>query len=81
MIKQEGTNLFGVEDVSVLQNLRIVANACALMLGLLYALNLVHSDGLKYAFEVIQELLMEFDPVKPSKKVQFLKNKLLAWPV
>uniref|UniRef100_A0A3B3S4F1 Uncharacterized protein n=1 Tax=Paramormyrops kingsleyae TaxID=1676925 RepID=A0A3B3S4F1_9TELE len=66
-----------VEGLTVLQNLRSVAHACALMLGLAYALNLAYPDGLKYTFEVLQKLLLELEPTRLSKKVQVLKNKLL----
>ncbi|KAF7641737.1 hypothetical protein LDENG_00273580 [Lucifuga dentata] len=66
-----------IEGVEVLEDLRDVANACAMLLGLIYSLNLSYPKDLKYTFEALQKLFMELDGNKLSTKVQVLKNKLL----
>uniref|UniRef100_A0A3B3S609 Uncharacterized protein n=1 Tax=Paramormyrops kingsleyae TaxID=1676925 RepID=A0A3B3S609_9TELE len=52
-----------IEGIQVLDNLDNVANACSMMVGLIYALNLY---------------FMQLDANKLSNKVQVLKNKLLS---
>lgn len=71
-----GIIIEGVQ-VQVLQYLGDAANACALLLGLIYALNLSYPPDLKYTFEVLQKILMELDGNKLSTKAQVLKNKLI----
>lgn len=66
-----------VEGVQVLQDLRDVANACALLFGVIYDLNLSYPADLRYTFEFIQKILMELDAQRLSNKIQVLKNKLL----
>lgn len=65
-----------VEGCTVLQDLRDVASGIALLLGLIYCLNLSYPKDLKYTFEFLQKVLMELDGKKLSTKVQVLKNKL-----
>lgn len=67
-----------VEGVQVLQDLKDVANACALLFGIMYCLNLSYPSDLKYTFEFLQKVLMELDVHRLSNKIQILKNKLLA---
>lgn len=62
--------------MEVLQDLKDVAHGCALLLGLIYCLNLEYPSNLKYTFEFIQKVLMDMDGQKLSKKVQVLKGKL-----
>ncbi len=66
-----------VEGVQVLQELRDVANACALLFGIIYDLNLSYPSDLRYTFEFIQKILMELDAHRLSNQIQVLKNKLL----
>lgn len=66
-----------IEGVQVLQGLKDVANACALLFGIIYDLNLSYPPDLRYTFEFIQKVLMELDSRCLSAKVQVLKNKLL----
>ncbi|KAL7873359.1 hypothetical protein AOLI_G00124300 [Acnodon oligacanthus] len=54
------------------------AKACALLRGLIYALNLAYFPKLRYTFEVFQKLFLELDVIKLSPKVQALKLKLLS---
>ncbi|XP_027143204.1 uncharacterized protein LOC113747491 [Larimichthys crocea] len=67
-----------IEGVEVLQDLRDVASACALLMGVIYAMNLSYPKELKTFFEVLQKLLLQLDAGRLSTKVQMLKNKLYA---
>lgn len=40
-----------IEGVELLQDVKYVANGCALLLGLIYCLNLEYPSNLKYTFE------------------------------
>lgn len=65
-----------MEGVEVLQDLSDVANGCAVLLGLIYSLNLSYPNNLRYTFEFLQKVLMELDGNRLSTKVQVLKNRL-----
>uniref|UniRef100_A0AAY5KL14 Uncharacterized protein n=1 Tax=Esox lucius TaxID=8010 RepID=A0AAY5KL14_ESOLU len=65
-----------IEGCTVLRDLREAANGCAVLLGLIYCLNLSYPKELRYTFEFLQKVLMELDGNKLSTKVQVLKNKL-----
>lgn len=56
----------------ILDNMKSVAQACALMLGVIYAL----IYELKYYYEFVQKVLMHMDGSKLSPKVLGLKNKI-----
>lgn len=68
-IVMEGTEVLGGVDV---------ARGCALLMGLIYALNLSYPNELKHTLEVFQKILLELDGLKASPKVMSLKNKLLS---
>lgn len=65
-----------IEGVEVLHNLGNVANAVAILFGLIYSLDLSYPTQLKYTFEVLQKIMMELDGKSLSTKAQVLKNKL-----
>lgn len=65
-----------LEGVSVLDELRNVPFAVAMLLALVYALNLSYPLELKYTFEALQKIIMELDGNKLSGKVQVLKTLL-----
>nr|XP_043908836.1 sterile alpha motif domain-containing protein 3-like [Solea senegalensis]XP_043908843.1 sterile alpha motif domain-containing protein 3-like [Solea senegalensis]XP_043908850.1 sterile alpha motif domain-containing protein 3-like [Solea senegalensis]XP_043908860.1 sterile alpha motif domain-containing protein 3-like [Solea senegalensis] len=65
-----------IEGVEVLQGLRYFANGCALLLGLIYSLNLSYPKDLRYTFEFVQKVLLDLDGNRMSAKVQVLKNRL-----
>ena len=65
-----------IEGVDVLHGLTSVASACALLLGLLYALNLAYPKTLRLTFEVLQKVIMQLEQHKMSPKVQSLYGRL-----
>ncbi|XP_048857981.1 uncharacterized protein LOC125725256 [Brienomyrus brachyistius] len=65
-----------IEGVEVLNELNSVASACALLLGLIYELNLAYPKCLHFTFEVLQKIIMELDKHKMSPKVQNLFCRL-----
>ena len=64
-----------IEGVEVLSDHGNIANALAILFGLMYSLDLSYPTSLKYTFEVLQKLVMELDGNKLSMKAQVLKNK------
>ncbi|KAL7861551.1 hypothetical protein SRHO_G00129920 [Serrasalmus rhombeus] len=65
-----------IEGVEVLHELTSVASACALLLGLIYVLNLAYPKPLRFTFEVLQKIIMQLDQHKMSIKVQNLYGRL-----
>lgn len=65
-----------LEGVIILDNIGSVAQACALLLGVIYALNLSYPKELKYYYEFIQKVLMQMEGGKLSARVLGLKNKI-----
>lgn len=68
-----------IEGVEALTDLGNIAQACALLFGLIYCLNLSYPPELKCTFEVLQKIILNLDGQKLSSKAQFLKNKLMGW--
>ncbi|MEQ2252171.1 hypothetical protein ILYODFUR_018959 [Ilyodon furcidens] len=67
-----------LEGKEILSGCGTTAKACALLMGLIYALNLAYPPELRYTFEVFQKIFLELDGIKLSPKVQTLKLKLLS---
>ena len=65
-----------VEEKIVLHNLKDVACGFAMLLGLIYCLNLQYPLEMKYSFEFLQRVVMKIQPDQASAKVHGLKNKL-----
>lgn len=65
-----------IEGVKVLHELTSVASAYALLLGLIYALNLAYPKSFRFTFEVLQKIVMQLDQHKMSSKVHNLYSKL-----
>ncbi|XP_066533957.1 uncharacterized protein [Hoplias malabaricus] len=85
VLKREGGALGEYKDIGivvdgdiVLDSIKSVAQACAVMLGVIYALNLAYPRELKYYYEFVQKVLMQMDGAKLSPKVLGLKNKILG---
>ncbi|XP_076743239.1 uncharacterized protein LOC143419755 [Maylandia zebra] len=67
-----------IEGTEILEDCGSVTNACLLLMGVIYAVNLSYPLKLKYTFEVFQKLFLELDILKMSPKVQSLHKKLLV---
>ncbi|KAE8278979.1 hypothetical protein D5F01_LYC22561 [Larimichthys crocea] len=67
-----------LEGMEMLSGCRNTANACVLLMGLVYALNLAYPTTLCYTFEAFQKLFLDLDGIKLSPKVHTLKVKLLS---
>ena len=65
-----------LEGQEVVNKLASVANAVAILLGFLYALNLEYPKTLKLTFEYIQKVFMELDPKGMATKVKKLYDQL-----
>ncbi|XP_065116573.1 uncharacterized protein [Paramisgurnus dabryanus] len=65
-----------IEGVEVLHDLGDIASACAILMGVIYAMNLSYPQELKMFFEVLQKIFLQLDASRLSPKVQMLKNKL-----
>lgn len=63
----EGTKCLAEKDI---------ARCCALLMGVIYALNLSYYKKLKYTFEVFQKLFLDLDGLRPSAKIMALKNNI-----
>ncbi|XP_056447174.1 uncharacterized protein LOC130383143 isoform X2 [Gadus chalcogrammus] len=66
-----------VDGTEVLGGCKTLTNACILLMGFVYSLNLSYPPKLKYTFEVFQKLLLELDDLKFSPKVDSLRRILL----
>lgn len=66
-----------IEGTEVLEDVD-VPRACALLMGLMYALNLSYPKELKNTFEVFQKVFLGLDDLKASPKLMSLKSKLLS---
>lgn len=67
-----------LEGVTALEGLGNVTNGVALLIGLIYALNLSYPKELRCTFELLQKVFLELDGHKLSTKVQVLKTKLFT---
>ncbi|KAL7846617.1 hypothetical protein SRHO_G00215970 [Serrasalmus rhombeus] len=67
-----------IDGAEILPGCCNTAKACALLMRLIYALNLVYPPTLRYTFEVFQKLFLELDVIKLSPKAQALKLNLLS---
>lgn len=65
-----------IEGVEVLDELPSVAHACAMLFGLIYALNLSYPSELKYTFDALQKIFMEIEPKKMTRRECSLSVKL-----
>lgn len=66
-----------LEEKIVIHELRDVPHAFAVLMGLLYSLNIDYPNGLKYTFELIQKVFMDIGSATCSPKVHGLRNKIL----
>ena len=66
-----------IDGTEVMAGCKTVTNACILLMGFVYSLNLSYPPKLRYTFEVFQKLFLELDDLKFSPKVDSLRRKLL----
>lgn len=67
-----------VEGVIVLDNIGSEARACAMMTGIIYAMNMAYPKELRYYYEFIQKVLLQMNGDRLSPKVLGLNNKMDA---
>ena len=74
--EDEETGYIGIfmQGVVVLDNIGSIARACALMLGVIYTLNLAYPKELRHYYEFIQKVHFKLE----AKIVLGLKNKIGA---
>lgn len=65
-----------LEEKIVLDDIPDLPTAVALLIGLIYALNIEYEKELKYTFETIQKVFLKLN-TNLSARVQAFKNKLL----
>ncbi|KAL0978903.1 hypothetical protein UPYG_G00177450 [Umbra pygmaea] len=70
-----------LEEHIVLHNLADIAIAFAMLMGLLYSLNIDYPKGLKYTFEMIQKVVMDVGGGTCSARIHGLRNKMLLHKV
>lgn len=68
-----------VEETIVLHNFKDVAQSFAMLLGIIYCVNLKYPDTMKYTFEFLQRVLMNIKPDQASARVHGLRNRLLRY--
>lgn len=85
VISKEGGEIGPYDDIGIyvegeviLENIGSVVQACAMMLGVIYVLNMAYPKELKYFYEFIQKVLLQMDGERLSPKVLGLKNKIIA---
>lgn len=67
-----------IDRTKVLTTLGNFPRASAMLMGLMYALNLAYPKELRYTFEAFQKLFLKLDCSKLSPKLNSLKSKLLT---
>uniref|UniRef100_A0A3B4YDX4 PB1 domain-containing protein n=1 Tax=Seriola lalandi dorsalis TaxID=1841481 RepID=A0A3B4YDX4_SERLL len=65
-----------IEGVRVLNELPSLAHGCAMLFGLIYALNLSYPSEFKHTFDALQKVFMEVEPKKMTRRVCSLNLKL-----
>lgn len=65
-----------LEGKAILNGCGNPAKACALVMGVIYALNLAYPKTLQYTLETFQKMFLELDGMKLSPKMAGLKSKL-----
>ena len=68
-----------VEETIVLHNLKDVTCGFAMLMGIVYCLNLEYPQAMKYSFEFLQKVVMKIKPEQASARVHGLRNKLLRY--
>lgn len=68
-----------VEETIVLHNIKDVAHSFAMLMGVIYCVNLEYPDAMKYSFEFLQRVVMKIKPDQASARVHGLRNRILRY--
>ncbi|XP_030266756.1 uncharacterized protein LOC115578038 [Sparus aurata] len=66
-----------VEETIVVHNIKDVAHGFAMLMGVIYGVNLQYPNDMKYSFEFLQRVVMRIEPDKASARVHGLRNRIL----
>ncbi|KAI7809848.1 hypothetical protein IRJ41_019818 [Triplophysa rosa] len=66
-----------LEEQIVLRDVKDLPHAVALLVGLIFGLNITYPKKLRYTFEIIQKIFIDLGGDRCSMKVHGLKNRLL----
>ncbi|KAM8766835.1 uncharacterized protein AB9X84_005935 [Acanthopagrus schlegelii] len=66
-----------VEETIVVHNIKDVAHGFAMLMGVIYSVNLEYPYAMKYSFEFLQRVVMRIKPDKASARVHGLRNRIL----
>ncbi|KAK9535960.1 hypothetical protein VZT92_005789 [Zoarces viviparus] len=68
-----------VEETIVLHEMKDVPCSFAMLMGIIYSMNLEYPQAMKYSFEFLQRVVMKIKPEQASARVHGLRNKLLRY--
>uniref|UniRef100_A0A3B5QXH1 Uncharacterized protein n=1 Tax=Xiphophorus maculatus TaxID=8083 RepID=A0A3B5QXH1_XIPMA len=68
-----------VEETIVLHNIKDVTLGFAMLMGVIYCINLKYTNDMKYSFEFLQRVVMKIRPDQASARVHGLRNKILRY--
>ncbi|XP_017540982.1 uncharacterized protein LOC108413126 isoform X1 [Pygocentrus nattereri] len=70
-----------VEETIVLHYYKLKDVACsfAMLMGIIYCVNLEYPQAMKYSFEFLQRVVMKVKPDQASARIHGLRNKLLKY--
>nr|XP_013877641.1 PREDICTED: uncharacterized protein LOC106527345 [Austrofundulus limnaeus] len=70
-----------VEETIVLHNIKDVTLGFAMLMGVIYCVNLKYPDDMKYSFEFLQRVVMKIRPDQASARVHVFRNRILRCTV
>ena len=68
-----------VEETIVLHNIKDVPSSFAMLVGIIYCVNLEYPEAMKYSFEFLQRVVMKIKPDQASARVHGLRNRILRY--
>uniref|UniRef100_A0A8C6SM87 Uncharacterized protein n=2 Tax=Neogobius melanostomus TaxID=47308 RepID=A0A8C6SM87_9GOBI len=63
----------------VIRHEKSVACGVAMLMGVIYAVNLEYPSAMKYTFEFLQKVVMKIKPEQASARIHGLRNKILRY--
>ena len=80
VLVKQGEDLLDIsvvlDEQIILHGIKDYSHAVAMLMGLLYALNIDYPKELQYTFKVIQKVLMNIGSENCSARVHGLRNRL-----